>query len=160
MKTETQCNRAEQPWQMLRVQQNIGTNRDKGRDAGDTKPRASEEQENPVTHLWNTREGGKARRRAFCDWSINCESRPETWRGGAASAMVSRRDHHELTNVQWSNPMDATTAPSVFAQAVSRKCVWIKEILSQVTMLTPLPRSERVGKSTKGKSRKLNANYI
>ena len=160
MKTETQCSRAEQPWQMLRVQQNKGRNRDKDLDAGDTRPRASEEQENPVTQLWNTREGGKARSKAFWDSSINCESRPESWRGGAASAMVNRRDHHELTNVQWSNPMDATTAPSVFAQAVSRKWIWIKEILSQVTMLTPLPRSERVGKSTKGNSRKVNANYI
>ena len=37
MKTEIQCDRAELSWQVLRVQQNIGTNRGKGRDAGDTK---------------------------------------------------------------------------------------------------------------------------
>ena len=74
MKTEIQCNRPEQPLQMSEVQQNKGTNRGKGRDAGDPRPRALEEEEDPMTQSGNIREGEEARNKVFCDLSINCES--------------------------------------------------------------------------------------
>ena len=37
--------------------------------------------------------------------------------------MGNRRGHHELANVQRSNPMHATAPSSLLARAVSRKCV-------------------------------------
>ena len=43
MKAEIQCDRAEQPWQMSSVQQNIRTNKGKGRGAGDTKTKGLRE---------------------------------------------------------------------------------------------------------------------